>query len=457
MKKWKKITAIAVAGGIIVMSSTSGASQISAFAASKTPAVNSMQNMQYMQNMQNMWNMQNMQGMQFSQNSFGMTGGMQYSQNNFGMTGGMQPGQNNFGMAGGMQQTNDSNVTLSSSPSDIVTASTTNSAADLTVDEANATTITMSSDNNDVTIENAGTYIITGKCSDGNITVKKGTTGVVLILKNLTLKSTTGATLSVNKESEVKIVVKGTVKLTDAEDPSDEESEDADVADAFDGAVIKVKDGASCYLTGTGKLTLNGSSCKNGIKTGDDENTSLVIDGSLKITIKAANDGINAGYDLAILSGTVNISAGDDGIHADRILTIGEDGNGPTIKISKSNEGLEGTIVNLFGGKVTVVSTDDGINAANKNNTYSALTYAINITGGTHMIKTGGDGLDSNGDINITGGTVTISSASNGGEAGIDYDGNCYISDDATLNNNSGIAGPDGGGMQQMTTCMPRF
>ena len=37
---------------------------------------------------------------------------------------------------------------------------------------------------------------------------------------------------------------------------------------------------------------------------------------------------------------------------------------------------------------------------------------------------------------------MTIRSASNGGDAGIDYDGSCYIAD-GTLNNYSGIAGPD--------------
>ena len=39
-----------------------------------------------------------------------------------------------------------------------------------------------------------------------------------------------------------------------------------------------------------------------------------------------------------------------------------------------------------------------------------------------------------------------------GGEAGIDYDGQIYISDEFQLNNNSGMSGPDGmpGGMSGM-------
>ena len=343
-------------------------------------------------------------------------------------------------------------IALADTASDIVSGTTTNSAADLTADTENATVITVSDEDSQVKISESGTYIVTGSASDGSITVKKGTTGVVLILEDLDLTSTTGAAVSVNKESEVQIVVYGSVTLTDAENPADEASEDAEVADAYDGAAIKVKAGSSVYLTGDGTLTVNGTA-KNGIKSGDD--ASLVIDGeNLTVDITAANDGINANYDLTIASGTVTISASDDALHTDRsILTVGSaDGSStPTVTVTNSNEGLEGTVVNIHSGTVTVSSNDDAINAANSDNLYAdQLTYAINITGGDVTISSRLDGLDSNGDINVTGGALTIErSANNGGDAGIDYDGSLYISSDATVNNGNGIAGPDGmpGGM----------
>ncbi|MBR1860635.1 MAG: carbohydrate-binding domain-containing protein [Lachnospiraceae bacterium] len=362
-------------------------------------------------------------------------------------------GVNNNGFGGNIRDffggdfgSNSGNVTLADEPTDIAVSTVTNTASLLVADEANATTYVMTEDNNDIKIDSAGTYIVTGTCSNGNITVKKGTTGVVLILKDLDLTSTTGATVSLNKNSEVKLVIEGTVKLTDAEDPADEESEDTEIADAFDGAAIKAKDGSNVYLTGSGTLTIDASSCKNGIKVGDADTPSFVVDGSLTININAANDAFNAGYDLTILSGTINISAGDDAIHADRILTIGSStGSGPSIIVSSCEEGFEGTVVNLFGGNGTVKSSDDGVNAANSDGTYSdELDFSINITGGTWVINAGGDGLDSNGNVNITGGNITITSGSVGGEAGIDYDGSCYISGDATVVNNSGISGPDG-------------
>ena len=47
---------------------------------------------------------------------------------------------------------------------------------------------------------------------------------------------------------------------------------------------------------------------------------------------------------------------------------------------------------------------------------------------------------------------MDIRSSSVGGEAGIDYDGDLYVSNEFELNNNSGVAGPDGmpGQMGQM-------
>ncbi len=336
---------------------------------------------------------------------------------------------------------------------EIVYGITENSAMDLEADYANAITYDVSEDS-DIKISEAGTYIVTGTSSDGNITVKKGTTGVVLILKDLDLTSTTGATVSINKGAEAQIIISGNVTLTDNENPEDEESTDTEVADAFDGAAIKVKAGSIAYITGDGTLTINGNA-KNGIKVGDEG--SLIIGGEVSIIINAANDGINANYDLAILSGNVTITAADDAIHADHILTIGVDGSGPTLTIKSCTEGLEGTVVNILGGKVTINATDDGINAANKDALYAdELTYSVNILGGDVTVKTSADGIDSNGNVNLIAGSAAISSASVGGDAGIDYDGALYISEEFNLNNASGVAGSDGmGGMAGQMGGMP--
>ncbi len=355
------------------------------------------------------------------------------------------PFQSDTGSAGdpfAQQQVDTSSWSTVTEASEIVTSSIENTASALEADYENATYITVSDDNSQVSISESGTYVITGTSSDGNIVVKKGTTGVVLVLEDLDLTSTTGATLSVNKNSEVKIVISGEVTLTDAENPDDEDSEDEDVADAYDGAAMKFKDGSNVCITGDGILTINGTA-KNGIKAGDE--SSLVIDGDVTINITAANDGINSSHDVTILSGTLVINAVDDGIHADHILTIGrEDGTGPVIQITESTEGLEGTVVNVFGGEISINSSDDAINAANGDDLFAdELTYSFNMTGGTVVVNSTGDGIDSNGNVNLIGGSAWLTSGTVGGEAGIDYDGEMYVSDDFDLYNNSGVSGPD--------------
>ena len=355
----------------------------------------------------------------------------------------MNGGMGGF-MGGGMMGQN-SNVTYAENPTEIVTSSVENAAASLTADLENATRIRMSDSDNEVKIDEPGTYVISGDCSDGTVTVKKGTTGVVLVLDSLNLSSSAGAAVSINKEAQAMIVISGSVTLTDNENPADENSADVEAAEAYDGAALKAKAGSQVYLTGDGTLTINGNA-KNGIKVGDAD-SSFVVDGeNLTVNIFAANDGINAGADLTLLSGAVNVTAGDDALHADRILTVGaqEAADGPSITVSGA-EGLEGTVVNIFSGSVDVSATDDAINATQKD---AALTASLNITGGTVSVQSRGDGLDCNGNINLLGGVITINSASFGGEAGIDYDGAYYVASTVTLNNSSGVSGPDGGGMR---------
>lgn len=345
---------------------------------------------------------------------------------------------------GGMQQ----QIVLAESAGEIAVSTAENAAAGLEADLDSAVSITMSADNSDIEITESGTYVITGSCADGGITVKKGVTGVVLVLDDLDLASASGAAVSVSKEAQAKIVISGSVTLTDAENPADETSADEAIADAYDGAAMKFKASSQVCLTGDGTLTLNGSA-KNGIKCGDD--SSLIIDGDVTVNITAANDGINGGYDVTLLGGTITVSAGDDALHADHILTVGSEEGGPTVSITRCQEGLEATVVNVFGGEVTIQSSDDAINAANADGRYAdELAYSFNMTGGSVTINSQVDGIDSNGSVNLIGGSATIHSAYTIGDAGIDYDGQYYLSADFQLNNDSGVSGPDGmGGMMR--------
>ena len=336
----------------------------------------------------------------------------------------------------------------------------------------------------DLTINAAGTYLITGSCADGSITVKKGTTGATLILQDLTLTSSEGAPLSCNKETEVVLCATGTNTLTDAEDPADEESTDEAVADAFDGAAIKVKAGASLTITGTGTLTADGTACKNGIKGGSEAsiivdgdltlnakaaNTALASDGSVEIksgtvNITAENDGIKSEPDeddtasagtvtisggtitldtaddaihstnaLTVTGGTIVINAGDDALHSEYDVIIGTEGalTGPSITVQSCNEGFEGARVFLNSGSGTITASDDGVNAATD---MAVSEVAIYVNGGDWYVDAAGDGLDSGGDstnnsggdIHLNGGSVEVYGSADSGNSALDFDGQCY-------------------------------
>lgn len=293
----------------------------------------------------------------------------------------------------------------------------------------NGDTSTYKIENNELTIKSPGTYVLTGSCSDGGVKVKKETTGVTLVLYNLTLASSSGAPIVINKgNTDTKIILDGTNTLTDNENPEDEESTDETIADNFEGAALKIKAGGDLTVEGTGTLNLNGSSCKNGLKSGDEDTdngykgTPITIN-SGTINIQAANDGIHA-YSLSILGGNITVSAGDDGIKADIDLNIGakNSDNGPNITVSNSCEALEGATINLYSGNGNLTSSDDGINAANSDLT--DYSFNLNVYGGNWIINSGGDGLDSNGSLSIYGGNTEIFSSTENDNAPFDYDEN---------------------------------
>ena len=70
-----------------------------------------------------------------------------------------------------------------------------------------------------LTLSAAGTYGVTGSCAEGNIVVKASTTGVKLVMEDLTLSCSTSAPLLCKKASGVTLYLSGTSTLTDAEDP----------------------------------------------------------------------------------------------------------------------------------------------------------------------------------------------------------------------------------------------
>ena len=262
-----------------------------------------------------------------------------------------------------------------------------------------------------LTIDAAGTYLLSGSCTDGSVKIKKGTTGVRLILSGLSLTSADTAPITCNKSSEVVIVAAdGTENvLTDAAANNDESNSGNENAE---NAVIKCKDGSAVTLCGAGTLTLNAYG-KNGIKSGattaEEGEASLTIR-ELTLNINASvNDAINAEQYLAVESGMLNLATADVALHCDLIMDIGAEGtDGPTIAIAEVCEGIEAAVLSIRSGDISIVCTDDCLNAANSD--LANYDFAINISGGNVTVWSGGNAdnqpLDADGTIAITGGSA---------------------------------------------------
>lgn len=275
-----------------------------------------------------------------------------------------------------------------------------------------------------LTITEAGKYRITGSCSEGNIEVSKGVTGVVLVLDNLILKSSTTAPIIIKKEgASATIELVGTSTITNTENPDNETSTDTEIADAFEGAAIKVKSASSLRIKGSGTLNVDGSTCKNGIKGA--ATSSIIID-SGNINVQAANNGIGCDGSVTINNGTINVTANGDGIKSepesddtssDGAVTI----NGGIITVNVQGDGIQAANNLAITDGVFNIKTLDGYNSSSFNsdtmsckglkastNEQEGVQNVIRITGGTFNINSADDAIHSDNSITITGGTFDI-------------------------------------------------
>lgn len=180
------------------------------------------------------------------------------------------------------------------------------------------------------------------------------------------------------------------------------------------------------------------STSMKGIKSDGDM---MISDGSF--TIDSADDSVHTNSSVTVSGGTFEIASGDAAFHGEDTLTI----SGGTINITESYEGLEALSVNIQDGDITIVSTDDGLNAAGGTDSSgttggrdgmfgggggmggepgggmsSSSGGSIEISGGTLDINASGDGTDANGSLAISGGYTVVAGPTQGDTATLDYD-----------------------------------
>ncbi len=165
----------------------------------------------------------------------------------------------------------------------------------------------------------------------------------------------------------------------------------------------------------------------------------LLVSGGTFV-MDCADDALHSNTSLTVNGGKFTIKTGDDAFHADEALTI----TAGTIAVSESYEGLEGLHIVVTGGDISLVCTDDGLNAAGGNDqsgtggfrendrfggTGGHSNGSIIISGGRLYIQASGDGMDANGTLSITGGHTTVCGPTQGDTATLDYDSSATISD----------------------------
>ena len=316
-----------------------------------------------------------------------------------------------------------------------------------------------------VTIKAAGVYVLSGTFTDGTIVVDAGDDDKVqLVLDGVSITAVDYAAIYAKNADKVFVTL--------AEGAENSLTVSGDYVQTDDNNVDAVIF-AKCDLTlnGTGSLTVKDTT-GHGIVSKDDlvvtggtytidsqdhclngKDSVRIADGTFNLScdedgIHAGNDDQQDGY-VYIEGGDINISVGDDALHAEGLLII----TGGDIDVSKSCEGVEGYKILVTGGDIDVISSDDGFNAAGgssgsgdnhdgfgdssgsgdnhdgfgggpgmdgvdmdaDNDAY------ILITGGTININANGDGIDSNGYIGITGGSVYVLGPSDNGNGAMDY------------------------------------
>ena len=205
-----------------------------------------------------------------------------------------------------------------------------------------------------VTITQKGTYELTGALENGQIVVSAGDSDdVTLVLNNVRVTCADGPALYVeNADETVVVLAAGSENTLISGEKTDVLSAQAD--DAQTGGALFAKD--DLEITGDGALFVGGY-LKNGIHCSND----LVISGGT-ITAEAAGDAVKGKYSVTVSGGSLQLTAGNDGIQT-----------------SESEKEGKGFIL-ISGGTIDVTANGDAVQAETD----------LTVTGGTLTLKTGG-------------------------------------------------------------------
>lgn len=308
--------------------------------------------------------------------------------------------------------------------------------------------ITASYDGDDSTIIpyvsiTGGTFDITSTGEKGNTLKSEGD-----ITINSTAKITLAATGTAGKGCKAGgnfLLTNGDIAITTS-GSAFYDTDDAGISSAAgintDGNVTLQSGSLSITSTGAGGKGISA----NGLITINGGTIDISASGTAYTYSGQSSEakGIKSDGAIVINNGSLTIAATDDGIKSETSITA----TGGTINITRSTEGIEAPAITFVDGSVSVVSSDDCVNSTKGTGGESSDGSLLTFTGGVIALSsTGGDAVDSNGNIIMTGGTVIVQGPASSPELALDYNGTFKISGGLLIG-----SGPNSGNMIEATS-----
>lgn len=293
----------------------------------------------------------------------------------------------------------------------------------------------ISEDEENVTIKAGGIYVLKGTLKNKRIKIVEGTGKNVQIVLN-------GFKMETDKDSAILLSDNCLAQIFLAEGSINEISVKKDPKvkkDTDNNAVIYAKD--ALVFNGKGKLIVN---CDFDCSIQSAEKITFIsgdyvlntkgdaIKAKKEVIFREGNFDITSGDDaikstsnknacIYLENANIRINSNDKGLSSDDELIIA----GGNIDIKSTGESVGGKTVNIIGGKINLVSGDDGINAgdAKQDKKSNQTGVYIRVMGGEINIDSVMDGIDSNGDLYLDGGKLFINGSANENDRIIDYNG----------------------------------
>lgn len=307
---------------------------------------------------------------------------------------------------------------------------------------------------NVVTITSAGSYDLAGTVTDKNIVVSASCT---LNLNSLSLTNSGSLTpILISSSQTVTMSLSGSSTLVDSSTNSNDGTiylqSGASLTISGTGT-LNITPNKLMAINGTDStsLTVNDGPTINiqssSTNAGGVYLRTAVTFNNAKFTYSGSN-GENHAIDsegtVKIVKGTYTLTAGSGkGIQSENYLIIGEENGSDsdlTLTINTSNEGIEAKKIEIYSGTISITAEEDGINAASSGTdcdetvqcSGNCACYII-YKGGSLTLTSGEDGLDANGDITISGGQIVVFAASSSDNQPIDQDGQLSITGGTVL------------------------